>query len=190
MIVKRVLPAWLALGLALSSAWGQKVETHYDRSADFSRYKTYAWKDRELLTRQGPDAEKQLEQSIVGAVNAQLKAKGLVETSESADLYLSYHGGALPGKHGAGEPVSARQPDLGGPFNTTIVPGSVPNVWFSVQGQIVFDFVDPKSNATVWSSSLRKNFKNTTELPKDLDRQVQQIVRKAFRDFPPKTRGK
>jgi len=190
MTVKGVLRLLLVLGLAMSPAWGQKVQTQYDPSTDFSRYKTYAWKERKLLTRQGPDADKQLDETIVSAVNAQLKAKGMVETQESPDLYLSYRGGGLPGSQGSGEPVDVRAVDIGSPYNTPIVAGAVPNVWFSVQGQIVFDFVDPKSSATIWSSSLQKKFKNQSELPKNFDRELDQMVRKAFRDFPPKTRGK
>jgi len=180
----------VVMGLALSPAWGQKVQTHYDQGADFSRYKTYAWKERKLLTRQGPDADKQLDQSIVRAVTEQLKAKGLVETQESPDLYLSYRAGAVPGSQGSGEPVDMRAVDVGSPFGIPIVAGAVPNVWFSVQGLMIFDLVDPKSNASVWSCSLQKKFKNQSELPKDLDREVDQLVSKAFKDFPPKTRGK
>jgi hypothetical protein len=36
--------------LVVSSARAQKVETQYDRNADFSSYKTYAWRQERLLT--------------------------------------------------------------------------------------------------------------------------------------------
>src|ERR1700748_2698808 len=32
--------------LALSQAWAQKVKVGYDKSADFSQFKTYAWQER------------------------------------------------------------------------------------------------------------------------------------------------
>ena len=31
--------------LAASAAWAQKVDVDWDRDADFSRFKTYAWTD-------------------------------------------------------------------------------------------------------------------------------------------------
>jgi len=190
MSLKHVLRALLAMGIAFGPAWGQKVQLQYDHGTDFSHYKTYAWKDRDLLTRHGPEAEKQLDELIVSAVNAQLKARGLVETSESPDLYLSYYAGGTLGTHGPGEAVSVLATNAGGPLSPEMAPGAVPTAWFEVHGQITFSFVDPKSTQTVWSSTLQKKFKNQTELPKDADREVDQIVRKAFRDFPPKTRSR
>jgi hypothetical protein len=190
MSVRHVLRALLVLGIAFGSAWGQKVQVQYDHGADFSQYKTYAWKDRDLLTRRGPEGEKRLDELIVSAANAQLKAKGLVESSQSPDLYLSYYAGSVLGSQGPGNAVSVLATDAGGPYTAEITPGGVPNAWFVMNGHITFSFVDPKSDAKVWSSTLQKKFNNQTKLPKDADRQMDEIVRKALQNFPPKTRAK
>jgi len=135
MSVRHVLRALLALGITFGSAWGQKVQIQYDHGADFSQYRTYTWKDRNLLTRQGPEGEKELDQLIVSAANAQLKAKGLVETtSGSPDLYLSYQAGGVLGSHGPGDAGSVLATDAGGPLSAEIAPSEGKSV--SLQGSV------------------------------------------------------
>jgi Domain of unknown function (DUF4136) len=85
--------AVMLLLLLATGARAQKVETDFDRSTDFSLYKTYAWREYNLSTQQHPENEKLIEQSLVEAVDAQLKAKGLTESQNNPDLYLSYRGG-------------------------------------------------------------------------------------------------
>src|SRR6516225_5024812 len=64
--------AVVLLCLAASGGRAQKAETQFDRSTDFSRYKTYAWREYNLLTQQNQQNEKLIEHSLVEAVNARL----------------------------------------------------------------------------------------------------------------------
>jgi len=62
-----------------------KVSVDYDRKADFSRIRTYAWKE-------GTPADNRLmEQRIHKAVDNQLKAKGLKQVDAEPDIYVVTH---------------------------------------------------------------------------------------------------
>ena len=72
--------------IALPACSGLQVKTEQDWETDFSRYRTYTW--RQGAAARNPAVESQIQ----AAVDHELKFKGLqkVET-ESADLYVSTH---------------------------------------------------------------------------------------------------
>jgi Domain of unknown function (DUF4136) len=186
--------AIMLLCLAAKGGLAQKAETQFDRSTDFSRYKTYAWREYNLLTQQNPQNEKLIEHSLVDAVNARLRADGLTETASNPDFYLSYHGGSgmTEGQSGSAmKPHEVSNPStMGTTFTTNTIPGSIPNVWVEMHGAVVFEVTDAKSNAVVWSSTVSKKIKKPGHMPNDLDQQTAKIAQVAFRKFPPKSRGK
>jgi len=172
--------------------WGQSVDVKYDRSTDFRAYKTYAWQERKLLTLQGKENDKLLDQALVDAFNSQLQAKGLTEDPSAPDLYVSYAGGGTEdSKSGHGYSGG----DLAGwgvqgTWTSNTVPGSVSNVWVSVHGVLHLEMTDAKTKSVVWSNTLRKKLKNPGSMPKDLDKTAAEIARKAFQDFPPGAKKK
>jgi len=183
----------ISLLFVLSSAWAQKVQTHSDPGVDFSHYKTYAWGERKLLTQQGPENRKLIDDSLVSAVSAQLKASGLSESQTTPDFYLSYQGGSFISKAAAGSaitPLEQAYPNLSGTWTSDTIPGSVPNVWVVMQGQIAFNITDAKSNKVVWSTTLSKKIRHPGQMPQNLDQQATKIAQKAFGNFPPKSRTK
>lgn len=177
--------------LSGSAAQGQKVETRYDHSLDFAAYKTYAWKEGKLATQQGRENEKLIGQALVSAVNAELRAKGLVEDSRKPDLYVSYSGGSALREAKAGAAYAPR--DLAGwgvgeIWTSNAIPGSVPNVWTSMQGVLLFELTDRRTGSLAWSAVLRKKINKTGKMPEDIDKAAAAIVKKAFRNFPPNPR--
>jgi hypothetical protein len=76
-------------GLALLATTGvaQSVSYDYDRSADFSKLKTYAWIEGTGLS------DDLNHKRIVGALDAQMEAKGFtrVEPGAHPDVLLAYH---------------------------------------------------------------------------------------------------
>src|SRR5947209_13130479 len=71
-----------SLGIAMlfaTSSFAQQVKTDYDRSADFSRYKTYSW---QKVQTQDPLWVAR----IKDAVNASLTAKGLTLVESGGDI--------------------------------------------------------------------------------------------------------
>jgi hypothetical protein len=176
--------------LMVSVARAQKVESQYDRNADFSSFKTYAWRQERLLTQLSKANQARVKQSLVNAVNAQLQAKGFTQTQSAPSFYVGFSGGALAkGMTGEGmTPEELAHPMTLDTWDATIMPSDVPNVWVAMEGTLEFDVIDAKSNTTVWTSVLRERLKNNPgEVPKDLDRETAELAQKAFRNFPPKT---
>ncbi|HXH51241.1 MAG TPA: DUF4136 domain-containing protein [Terriglobia bacterium] len=179
--------------LSVSGASGQKIKTKYDHGADFNRYKTYGWKDRQLVTRQGKENEKLIDEALVSAVNTQLRAQGLTEDQNAPDLFITYSAGALAAGSKAGTayaPYDLRASRVTNVWTSNTIPGSVPNVWASTEGIILFEVTDARTDTVVWSRLLKKKLKNPGRMPEDLDKIVAEIARKAFQDFPPKAAKK
>lgn len=170
------------------SAWGQKIETEYDHHANFQQYRTYTWGEIKLLTRQSKENEKLIEQAIVKAVDAELQSKGLHEDDNAPDLYVACRGGSAVADSKVGAAYAPH--DLAGwgagkVWTTNTIPGSVPNVWVTTQGVILFEMTDSKTDMVVWSSLLRKKIGEPGKMPRDPGKAAGDIARKAFREFPP-----
>ena len=73
----------MGLGVAV---FAQEVHFDYNRSANFSAYKTYEWVDY----REVPIGDQILDQDIKRAVDAQLAGKGLQRVESDGDLYIGY----------------------------------------------------------------------------------------------------
>jgi len=184
----------ISMMLPLTGMWGQKVETQYDHGNDFRRYKTYAWRERKLLTQQNKENEKLIDEALVSAVDTQFRAKGLTEDNNATpDFYVTYRGGStiadLKSSH-AYRPGDLGGWQLGPAWNTDTIPGSIPNVWVSMEGVLLFEVTDAKTDSVAWSTLLRKKIKNPGKMPNNLDRVAAQIAQKAFHNFPPKAAGK
>ena len=67
--------------LFATASFAQQVKTDYDRSADFSRYKTYSW---EKVQTQDPLWVDRIKE----AVNAALAAKGLTPVESGGDIAI------------------------------------------------------------------------------------------------------
>jgi len=90
------LPAYGILSAALAVACtSPKVGYDYDRSADFSRYHSYAW----VSGAQDPTGDRRLDSSLVDArirtsIERELRAKGyLASPDTSSDFLGAYHAG-------------------------------------------------------------------------------------------------
>jgi hypothetical protein len=75
-----------ALALLATTGSAQSVSYDYDRTADFSRLKTYAWVDGTGLS------DDLNHRRIVDAIDTQMKAKGFtkVESSAHPDVLVAY----------------------------------------------------------------------------------------------------
>jgi hypothetical protein len=177
---------------AAAGAWGQSVETKYDHNNDFRRYKTYAWRERKLLTLQAKENNEIIDQALVSAVNTQLQAKGFTEDKNAPDFYVTFDGASTVKDAKAGSAYTPYELAWGADTMWTgnIIPGSVPNVWVAMQGLLLFEVIDAKSDAATWSALLKKKLKKPGKMPEDVDKVAGIIAKKAFQDFPPGAAGK
>src|ERR1043166_3818798 len=69
-------------------ALAQNVQFDYDRTANFSAYRTYEWAEGK-----GPSPSQLMDQNIKRAVDMQLAAKGLQRVERNGDIQVAYQAG-------------------------------------------------------------------------------------------------
>lgn len=161
------LMGFLCLGVG---ALAQDVHFNYDRTANFSAYRTYEWLD--LKTRRTFD--QLTDQNIKRAVDEQLAGKGLRRVDTGADLQVSYHAGLDQEKQFNGFTIGPRWSGFGQVNTSTIQ-----------IGELVVDMSDPVKNQLVWRGHAEK----TLDLKKDPDknyRNLEKAMAKLFKNYPPR----
>ena len=176
MKMQRVMFALMAMMfLFAGKSSAQQVKTDYDRSADFSQYKTYSWEH--VKTKDTLDVDR-----IKSAVNAALAAKGWTQVDSGGDVsimameitrnqqtlntfYDGFGGGwgwRRFGGGGFGEATTTRET-------------------YKV-GTLVVDLFDAKTKQLFWRGSSSDTLSNNSDKNiKNLDKGVN----KMFRHFPP-----
>ncbi len=75
----------IAASILILAACAPAVTIHFDHDTDFSRYRTYAWREGH------PAANPLIDQRIVAAIDEQLAAKSYQKTDTNPDLLVTYH---------------------------------------------------------------------------------------------------
>jgi Domain of unknown function (DUF4136) len=170
----RKAPLFLA---ALLVAGCSSVETHvdYDRAANFSSYRTFAFKD--VRTPDNPISLKR----VRAAVSRTLGSRGLAESAgEKPDLWVVLHTRA----HRQTQ-VTTYNPGWGWGWGWR---GAYWNAAYVRQipiGTLMVDLVDTKAKELVWRGSASRVV-DADESPQTRDEKVQQAVDKLFDGFPPR----
>jgi hypothetical protein len=153
------------------------VNTDYDRTVDFSRYKTFNIRPSKSI--QQPFLRERLER----AVTAQLEAKGLTRVSGGADLWVALHGRVTQRTviDSTSFGYGYRWGWWGGMGVTTRTVRKVP------VGTLVVDLVDAGARQLVWQASASDTLEEGGT-PADREARVNEAVAKMFADFPPRTR--
>lgn len=177
----RGFQAFLIVLLVSLGAQAQKVNVSYDKALDFSKFKTYAWAPL------GAVGHPMLAADVVGAIDEQMKAKGLQLTADNPDLVIHIYGSIdqessltsndpLYNATGGIPPFdpSAFGPALSGTWgNTTITIHA---------GQLVVDILEVSAKRLVWRGMARDNL--SANNPKKLESQVNNAIVKMFKQYP------
>ena len=167
----------VSTGLAVLSttAAAQTITYDFDKAADFSRFKTYAW------VRGTPLSDELNHKRIVNAVDTQLAAKGLgkVEVGASPDVLVAYHAtfnknlqinGFSTGwggyRFGANRSGSARVDEI-------------------LVGTLVVDMVDAGSRTIVWRGTATKEV-DVKANPEKREKNINKAAERLFKNYPPK----
>lgn len=76
------------LVMVMSIASAQQVSVDFDTDVDFSKYKTFAWKDsNEDLS----DSDPLMHERVVRGIEKRLREGGLSEVATDPDLYVTYY---------------------------------------------------------------------------------------------------
>jgi hypothetical protein len=183
----RWLLAFIVVAFA-TSGFAQKVKVGYDKSTDFSKYKSYTW-----AKPQTPVTRPLLYDTVVGTIDQELKARGFERVEKNGDLTLIAAGGIEFGSNlAAGTPIL---PIYGGPppdMNATMWTGtntsSVSAGPLVAQGTLVLEFVDRSENKVIWNGNVTRKF-DPEQKQKSLDLAGKAIV-KLLKGFPPKGSSK
>ena len=176
MKMQRVMFALMAMMfLFAGKSSAQQVKTDYDRSADFSQYKTYSWE--QVKTKDALDVNR-----IKSAVNAALAAKGWTQVDSGGDVsvvameitqnqqtlntfYDGFGGGWGWRRFG------------GGGFGEATTTTETYKV-----GTLVVDLFDTKTKKLLWRGTSTDTLSNNSEKNiKNLDKGVEKL----FKPFPP-----
>jgi len=161
--------------LAASAALAQKVDVDWDRDADFSKFKTYAWTDSKH------PAQGLWAQRVMDSVNTKLTAAGLTKVDASAhpDLEVVYNAGIK-------EHTVVEDYDYGyRPWWSWYGP-PVPRYstsYVEKQGTLIVDLVDNSNKQMVWRGVARDTLADNSD--KNL-KNFNKAMDKMFKSFPPK----
>lgn len=179
----RLLMSLLLIIIPMTSAVAQKVKVGYDKSVDFSRYKSYTVAEPDIRP-----ARPLLHASMVGSIDHELKSKGFAKTENDGDLILIPEGGTEYGINQAvGAPISPTYSGQPAALNATMWTGAagyaVSVGTFVPEGTLRLDFVDRAANKIVWSG--------TVKLKLDIERKskslelIDKSIIKLLKEFPP-----
>ena len=153
----RALSQMCLILLTLSAtSFSQKTTVGYDKSIDFSKYKSYMWAQSTT-----PPTRPLLYATVVGAIDYELKAKGLESVEKDGDLILIPSGGMEFGFNAAaGTPIL---PSYSGPapaINSTMWTGAgAPSnlmAPYVPEGSLMLNFVDRVANKVVWTGTVKE----------------------------------
>ena len=172
------------LVLAAGCAASLQVHSDYDRSHDFSKYRTFAWiADDPLIAPAGERSHVSPlnRRRIVEAVEAELTAKGFQKASDrdAADFVLAYTVGARDKIDVRSYPAPYHGPWYwGAPYFGRYVDARA-----YTEGVLAIDVFDRETRQPVWHGRAAKRI--TAEDVEHAAEQIRTAVRMIFADFPP-----
>jgi len=168
----------LALSLLGVGAEAQKIKVEFDKSIDFTKFRTFAWAPLDASSRP------MLVAAIAGAVESELASRGLKRETENPDLYIEMYGAV---DSDAAVSYSDLYSGYGGipPFDQSFVMwGAVPGTTTTVvvhKGQLVVDLIDASQRKLAWRGIAKEKLSdNRTKLVN----QVNTAVEKMFQKYP------
>jgi len=174
---------WLA-GMALA----QDVRYNYDKSADFTKYKTYKWVDIKTT-----DKDELIDKQIRSTIDAELAQKGLTKTeSDNADLYVAYQVAISTEKQ-----VNTFSSDFGygggwgyygrgyGGMGSTTGTSTTSTLYI---GSLQLDFNDVAKKQAVFRAVGTKTL-DTKAKPEKRQKNLAKAIKKMLKNYPPKAKG-
>lgn len=167
------------------SAIAQDVRYDFDKTKDFSKYKTYKW----VPIKDADQPDQLTAKQITEAIDAQLSMKGLEQTdSDSADLLIGYQTALGSEKQftsyntgwGAGPGWGAGWYGYGGMSSTTY--GSTSTVYV---GQLDLSMYDSAQKQLVWRGVATKTLDPNAK-PEKKQKNINKAAEKLLKNFPPK----
>jgi hypothetical protein len=160
---------------------GIKISSDFDRSVDFSKYKTFSFYQ---LTDKGPGLSELNRDRIVNSIKQELVKKGMTENNTNPDVLVNATAVTKDKKQVTG---TTNYYGYGGyyrPYSWS--PGfsgtTTYNVYEYKDGSLIIDFVDAASKKLVWQGTGNKEI----DMPvKNAETLIPEAVTKILAGFPP-----
>lgn len=180
-----VLALLLAAGVP---SWAQKIHVVYDKQVDFAQFKTFAWAPF------GAVAHPMLAANVVGAIEEELKARGLqkVTAEQNPGLVIEVFGSIdQDSTFYSNDPLymaTGGIPPFDPSFSGPALIGMYGNTTVTIhKGQLVVDLIDAANKKLVWRGMSQQNLASHNK--NKLVSQVNNAVSKMFKQYPVKSAG-
>jgi hypothetical protein len=185
--MKRIAIIAIAAAMFVPAAFGQKVRVDYERSHNFSEYRTYAWKGCAVPNNDAVVQTGFTESRIQSAVDRQLTLKEMrqvpadanpdvyftcwIKNEDRTEVWGSTHWG--PGWGGGYWGRGWGGWGYGGGYSTV-------NTTHYTEGTYVIDMVDAKTERLVWRANSTMRVRNNHRDAK----RIEKMAERAFKKFP------
>jgi hypothetical protein len=163
-----LLAAALALSAAACSTLSTKVD--FDPVADFSRYKSYSWKDTGEI--RDPVWSRRVEDVLEDTV----APKGLKQVKDGGDLWMAVHA-----RFSVDYRVEYWNSGWGYGWGWGPAPATVSAI---PVGTIVVDLVDAKRGMCVWRGVANDTLRPDRE-PEEREKTLRKVMAELFATYPP-----
>ena len=174
------------LGLVACCAFAQDVRYNFDKSTDFSKFKTYKW-----VPLQGAQKlDDLIDKQIKAAIDAELAKKGLTTTdSDKADLYIGYQTATSQEQQFTSYNTGwGYGPGWGGGWyggmGSTTTTGQTSTIHI---GQLALDMYDSANHDLVWRGVASKTLDPKAK-PEKREKNLQKAAAKLLKNYPPPTK--
>ena len=161
----------------LASCSSVRVDSDYDKNADFNKYKTYAFFKSGIDKVEISDLDKR---RILAAIDTQLAAKGFTK-SENPDLLINIFTKSR-------QQVDVNQFNSGWGYgwgwgwNPWMWGGRSTSVSTSTEGTLYIDLIDAKKKELIWQG---EGVGVLTQSMKHKEERIQEFVTKILAKYPP-----
>jgi Domain of unknown function (DUF4136) len=166
---------WAAAALLLAGVAActtLKTTVAWDERADFSKYKTWAWKD------DGSIRDPIWNRRVQAVLEDELAKRGLTRVEADPNLWVHVHA-----RISAETRVESYSPGWGYGYGYWAAP-TMTTVYEIPVGSMIIDLVDPKKKELVWrataSDAIRANKEN-----EEREQRLIQVVDGLFASYPP-----
>jgi Domain of unknown function (DUF4136) len=184
--MKRILCFVPVLLLLAGMAAAQDVRFNYDKTADFSKYKTYKW-----VEIKSSDKDPMLDKQMRETIDSVLATKGLTKTdSDNANMYVGYQFAISTEKQ-----VNTFSSDFGygggwgyyrgyGGMGSSTSTSTTSTLYV---GSLQIDFYDVASKQAVFRAIGSKTI-DTKAKPDKQQKNLAKAVTKMLKEYPPKAK--
>ena len=165
------------IGFTVSCASTYGVQHDYDKQVDFSNLKTYDW----MPIPEKASMDSLSIQRVKNAVNAELKAKGLIMTSNNPDFLIAEHHESKDKVqvHSWGYDYGPYGRYRGGSWGS----GGISTYEYQ-EGSLILDFVDAKSKKLIWRGSAKAEI-DDANTPEKREKLINEAVKEILKKYPP-----